>query len=169
MRAGYVVTRGNLCRVLTRRGFPFLLWRGALAPTDEMDDLYGVAIGKAGTGKGGGGDDIAVAFHNDSGGIIAARAQHGFDGQAVVQRDPLPIDDDIHGVASLYAARDAPGKQKKRVPSGGGDTLYTKGRTGGGDAAARCQLPYVSTTCLRFRGQDAYALSQPVCVGSPSR
>lgn len=168
MRAGYVVTRGNLCRVLTRRGFPFLLWRGALAPTDEMDDLYGVAIGKAGTGKGGGGNDIAVAFHNDSGGIIAARAQHGFDGQAVVQRDPLPIDDDIHGVASLYAARDASGKQKKRVPlRRWGHAVHE--RAHGGDAAARCQLPYVSTTCLRFRGQDAYALSQPVCVGSPSR
>ena len=32
---------------------------------------------------------------------------------------------------------------------------------------AGCQLPYVSTTCLRFRGQDAYALSQPCGLPQP--
>ena len=57
-------------------------------------------------------------------------------------------------------------KIKKRVPPDTGDTLREKGadlsRTPFLPAAcAGCQLPYVSTTCLRFRGQDAYALSQP--------
>ena len=58
-------------------------------------------------------------------------------------------------------------QNKKARPVIPGDTLRERGaalsRTPFLPAAcAGCQLPYVSTTCLRFRGQDAYALSQPL-------
>lgn len=137
-----------------------------LAATDKADNLNGVTAGKARTGKGGGGDDGAVALHDDGGGIVAASAQHGFDGQAVLQRDLFPIDDDVHGLTSVCGAGCA-GKTEKRVPPDGGDTLHKKGMRLlpmrlSRALCAGCQLPYVSTICLRFRGQDAYALSQPV-------
>ena len=41
-----------------------------------MDDFNGIAIGKRRIGKGRSRNDVAVAFHNDYGGIIAACPQH---------------------------------------------------------------------------------------------